>query len=236
MGRTLVLGDVHGAKRALDQVLERCQFDNENDRIIFLGDWCDGWPESKEVAQTLVGIRDIVLIEGNHDTWAFDWARTGLTEHLWYIQGGKETKESFDNKAPEWLSEFADRFVKIHVEDGRCYVHGGIPMPRWRSTVGEIIWGTTLNSLSWDRSLFEEAMGKFVLADTEPIVDAFEEVYVGHTTTGGVALAPCRGGNVWMMDQGAGWGGVLSIMDVETKDYWTSDIVSKLYPDVKGRG
>jgi len=47
-GRVLCLGDVHGGDKALVQVLERSNFDPSSDRIIFLGDVADCWPEVSE--------------------------------------------------------------------------------------------------------------------------------------------------------------------------------------------
>jgi serine/threonine protein phosphatase 1 len=37
------------------------------------------------------------------------------------------------------------------------------------------------------------------------------------------------------MDTGAGWSGVLSLMDVENKEVFTSDPVPSLYPGIAGR-
>ena len=39
--RRLVVGDIHGGYKALMQVLERANFD-QNDMLITLGDLCDG--------------------------------------------------------------------------------------------------------------------------------------------------------------------------------------------------
>ena len=33
------------------------------------------------------------------------------------------------------------------------------------------------------------------------------------------------------MDTGAGWHGLLSAMDIDTKEIWQSDIVKRIYPD-----
>jgi serine/threonine protein phosphatase 1 len=38
-----------------------------------------------------------------------------------------------------------------------------------------------------------------------------------------------------MMDTGAGWEGVLSMMNVETKEVFVSDRLPSLYPGVGGR-
>ncbi|MBP1223281.1 putative phosphodiesterase [Flavobacterium sp. 1355] len=45
MKRTLVFGDIHGGLKALIQLLEKIVL-NQNDRLIFLGDYVDGWSES----------------------------------------------------------------------------------------------------------------------------------------------------------------------------------------------
>jgi serine/threonine protein phosphatase 1 len=43
--RTLVFGDIHGGLRALQQLFERAKI-TADDRLIFLGDYVDGWSES----------------------------------------------------------------------------------------------------------------------------------------------------------------------------------------------
>lgn len=48
-------------------------------------------------------------------------------------------------------------------------------------------------------------------------------------------LKPVRSSNVWNLDQGAGYEGKLTIMDVDTHEYWQSDIISDLYKQEKGR-
>jgi len=37
------------------------------------------------------------------------------------------------------------------------------------------------------------------------------------------------------MDTGAGWEGVLSMMNIDTKELFQSDLVADLYPGVRGR-
>jgi len=41
--------------------------------------------------------------------------------------------------------------------------------------------------------------------------------------------------NVWNIDTGAAFNGRLTGINVETKQYWQSDIVQQLYPNEKGR-
>ena len=53
MSRKLVIGDIHGGLKALKQVLERANV-TQNDTLIFLGDYVDGWSESPEVLDFLI--------------------------------------------------------------------------------------------------------------------------------------------------------------------------------------
>ena len=41
--------------------------------------------------------------------------------------------------------------------------------------------------------------------------------------------------NVWDLDTGGGWGGKLTIMDIDSHEYWQSDLVPDLYPHIQGR-
>ena len=64
----------------------------------------------------------------------------------------------------------------------------------------------------------------------------YEEIYVGHTPIHRFGyLNPKQACEVWMMDTGAGWDGVLSLMDIKTKEYFSSDRIPELYPDHEGR-
>ena len=40
--RTLCVGDIHGGYKSLLQVLQRCNFNPEEDQLICLGDYVDG--------------------------------------------------------------------------------------------------------------------------------------------------------------------------------------------------
>lgn len=53
MSRTLVVGDIHGGLKALEQILERANV-TDKDKLIFLGDYVDGWSESSQVINALI--------------------------------------------------------------------------------------------------------------------------------------------------------------------------------------
>src|SRR5579862_1247940 len=92
--KTFVLGDIHGASPALNQCLERSGFDFENDCLIQLGDVADGYAEVYDCVETLLRVKHLVAIKGNHDAWFLEFIRTGHHPTAWDYSG-KETAVSY---------------------------------------------------------------------------------------------------------------------------------------------
>lgn len=226
MGRQFVMGDIHGAYRALKQCLERSAFDYAVDELIFLGDVCDGWPDTKPCIDELLRIEHLTFILGNHDWWMLKWMKTGWVGEMWYDQGGKATITSYGNEpVPEEhvaLIESANHFVIR--ERGTLFVHAGI-----RENV-DIKYQNT-DTFLWDRSLVMHALEHY--DNPEKRLTPFETIYVGHTPIKG--NKPMKACEVWLMDTGAGWSGVLSMMDLRNGEIFTSDPVPSLYPGITGR-
>jgi serine/threonine protein phosphatase 1 len=64
----------------------------------------------------------------------------------------------------------------------------------------------------------------------------FKEIYIGHTPTTRIGKTePVNLANVWNIDTGAAFKGPISILDIDTKEYWQSDPVYELYPNETGR-
>ena len=221
--KTLVIGDIHGAHKALRQCLDRSGFDPQKDRLILLGDICDGYPEVRQCIDELLKFKHCKRVLGNHDQWALDWALRGDKQEIWMSQGGEGTFRSYGGgPMPEphirFLKE-ADLWLEM---DGRLFVHGGfdpdIPIQEQPA-----------ETLLWDRTLINKACEK---NDYDPSYrfGGYKEIFLGHTPTGIFdSSRPLKLCNVWAMDTGAGWSGKLTVMDVETKKYWQSDPTPLLY-------
>src|SRR5688572_7027518 len=100
MVRTFVIGDIHGAYKALQQCLDRAHFDYLSDTLICLGDVCDGWPDTKLCIDELLKIKNLIYITGNHDIWALNWMKSKVAEEIWTSQGGAATIASYGDKIP----------------------------------------------------------------------------------------------------------------------------------------
>src|SRR5215471_11509330 len=92
--RTFVMGDIHGAFKALRQCLDRSGFDCNRDRLVQLGDIADGQAEVYECVEQLLKIRELVAIKGNHDDWFAEFLTTGEHPQFW-LQGGVGTARSY---------------------------------------------------------------------------------------------------------------------------------------------
>ena len=221
--RSLVIGDIHGGYRALQQCLRGSRLDYEHDRLVVLGDAADGWSEVAECFEELLKVNHLVYVRGNHDQWLLEWLQYGKKPLVWLMQGGYASYESYAShphlreKHLAFLKTTGFYFID---EDNRIFVHGGI-LP------GVPVDATEVEYLMWDRELW--------MNRSYDRIPEYTEVYVGHTSIWSVSSSPCNHGNVWFMDTGAGWGGKLSIMDVATKEIWQSDRVADLYPEEQGR-
>ncbi len=75
--KTFAIGDIHGDYKVMMQCFERSKFDYKKDRLIVMGDVCDGYPDVRQCIDELLKIKQCDLVIGNHDMWALDWALKG---------------------------------------------------------------------------------------------------------------------------------------------------------------
>lgn len=241
MARTLVIGDIHGALKALIQVLQEAK-PTPADKLIFLGDYVDGWSESADVVEYLLELKakqSCVFLKGNHDEWCHQWLRTGSIPQGWIYNGGGQTIQSYaltDAAARNCHLLFFEQMPYYHIdEDNRLFLHAGYTAP------GGPVEEQPVTACAWDRTLWETA----VMAERRIKLAAllypkklrlFKEIYIGHTPTLHFNTdKPMHACNVWNIDTGAGFTGKLTVMDIDNKAYWQSEEVQKLYPGEKGR-
>lgn len=238
---TYVIGDIHGALRALQQLIERIQ-PAPGDTFIFLGDYVDGWSESAQLISYLIQLNQqyaCVFIKGNHDAWCELWLEGGVTDMYWRAQGGEATLASYaalDIALWPVHTEFFNRLRNYYTDDkNRLFIHAG-----FASMHGPEKEHYATNYY-WDRTLWEVAltMDKRIKKDSKLYPKRlllYHEIFIGHTPTLSYDhTLPMQACNVWNMDTGAAYYGHLSAMDIDTKQVWQSDEVRLLYPGETGR-
>jgi serine/threonine protein phosphatase 1 len=262
-GRTMVIADLHGNYLGLKQALERSNFNYNNDTLIQLGDIVDGGPDTYECVEELLKIKELICIKGNHDEWFNEWLQTGIHPDGWR-QGGFKTAESYlkqigkeeliqqkmsgnflvalnpDDIPPLHQQLFRNQALCYIDNNNNLFIHGGFNRhSELKEQIRQSPW-----ILYWDRDLWSQALSyQSMMPENRKVLkfkmkDNFEEVYIGHTcTVFWGENTPMKAANVWNMDTGGGSRkGKVTIMDVDTKEYWQSDLTSELYPNEKGRG
>lgn len=217
MSRTLVIGDIHGRVKALRQVLSLAEANPKTDELVVLGDVADGDVTVRECFDELLKFNNLTLIRGNHDQWLLNWIESGVQPSIWFNQGGQHTLMSYGFKVknvPESHKNLLKNSRFFYVNRDKLFVHGGL-------TPGLPMEQQDSETLMWNRSIID-------YASNQPIPH-WKKVFIGHTTTqfigGAVTITtPLLLNNLVCLDTGAGWNGKLTLMDIDTFQFWQSDV------------
>ena len=238
INKTFILADIHGEYEKLMSCLQQVNFNYENDKLIQLGDVVDRGSDSYLVVEELLQIKNLIAIRGNHDDTFYRSIITG-NNNILFNQGGKETLESYIRhcnpekeivyKDSKYITDFEeDDYPKSHVEffknqlpyyidnNNNCFVHGGFNRHLFIAEQREE------SDLWWDRDLWLAARSYGQMEDNEhrfKVKDGFDEIFIGHTpTTYFKSTIPLKAANITCLDTGCGKGGVLTIMNLETRE------------------
>ncbi|MCA1965323.1 MAG: metallophosphoesterase [Flavobacterium sp.] len=242
--RKFVLGDIHGGLKAIHQVLERADVTN-NDTLIFLGDFVDGWSESPAVLNFLIALQKkqpCIFIRGNHDELLLDWLlgnNENIDKKLWFQHGGEATVKSYqniDSETKEKHIRFLQSLQNYYLDDeNRLFIHAGF------TNMKGVEYEYFKPLFYWDRTLWETALALDPNLSKDAItypnrLTIYKEIYIGHTPVTKINESiPVNKACVWNVDTGAAFKGKLTIMDIETKEFWQSDALPELYPNENGR-
>lgn len=241
MKQSFAIGDIHGGLKALNELLKLLPV-QPKDRLIFLGDYVDGWSESAGVVERLMELDkeyDCIFIKGNHDDWCLNWLLTGQTDELWLSSGGTATVQSYSKVEEPMRSKhiaflqrlqhfFVDEANNLFIHAGFCSMHGP-QYDRYPSN-----W-------YWDRTLWEMALAiNPALNRNHPFfpkrLSHFAQLFIGHTPTINYGIStPIHAANLWNVDTGAAFSGKLTGINIQTGQYWQTEPVHTYYPNEKGR-
>jgi serine/threonine protein phosphatase 1 len=244
MHRKLVIGDIHGGLRALHQIMDRAKVTTD-DTLIFLGDYVDGWSQSPEVIDFLIDLskkQNCIFIRGNHDELLFDWLSSNnenIDESMWFKHGGEATvlayntvSETKKKRHIEFLQSLQDYYLD---EQNRLFIHAGF------TNMNGIDYEYFPKLFYWDRTLWETALALDSTISKESFLypkrlKIYNEIYIGHTPVSKIEQTiPIQKACIWNIDTGAAFNGPLTILDVDTKAFWQSEPLNKLYFNEKGR-
>lgn len=241
MKRTFVIGDIHGALKAIKQVISSIK-PRKTDTLIFLGDYVDGWPESAQVLEFLIELGkeyNCIFLKGNHDLNCESWLGGNPESTDWSEKRGLATITSYElleERHKLKHLQFLSRLPLYHIdEQNRLFLHAG-----FKNSKGPQ-FETPSKNLLIDRSMWESALTMDKRIKSHPSLlpkklKLFKEIFIGHTPTLIYDITePMKACNIINMDTGAGFHGKLSAMEIHTSELIQSDIVQTLYPDYTGR-
>lgn len=238
---TFVIGDIHGALKALIQIVEKSKASHD-DTLIFLGDYVDGWSESPQVIDYFISLKktyNCIFLRGNHDELVLHWLQNNHDNPMWYNHGGESTVNAYkeiDITTKKRHIDFLQSLKNYHIDEkNRLFVHAGFTNHK----------GVTIEHfprlLYWDRTLWEMALALDESIPKDSLLypkrfQQYSEIFIGHTPVTQInETIPINKANVWNIDTGAAFKGPLTIMNIDTKEFWQSDPVYTLYPDENGR-
>lgn len=210
--RTLAIGDIHGCNTALVSLLNSAQ-PAAGDRIVFLGDYIDRGPGSREVIESLLApgkAYSPIFLRGNHEAMILEAKEEPLKGNLWQSYGGLETLFSYGaNYRPDWASFIPDRHWEFFAHTRRFF-----------ETESQIFVHACLDSeLDMDEQPDWLLYWEF-LERLQPH-NSGKRIICGHT--------PQRSGEIKEMgfavciDTGPAVGGWLTCLDVNSGDFWQAN-------------
>lgn len=127
--RRLIIGDIHGRYKALRQVLERAEYNPEEDILYSVGDFCDRGEENLEVLKYLMTLKNFRPVLGNHDAWLQSYLRDRDVDDNWYRNNGGDTTVkslyALSERERQEISEWLNAIPYCRIEDDIIVVHGG---------------------------------------------------------------------------------------------------------------
>ncbi|MDW8197054.1 MAG: metallophosphoesterase family protein [Gemmataceae bacterium] len=221
--RVLAIGDIHGCRGPLDDLLAWVQ-PASDDRLIFLGDYVDRGPDTRGVLNRLMELRQshpIVCLRGNHEIMMIDaYYRKRADLKMWLSVGGTQTLGSYgpapgltgtlDDVPPDHWQFLQRDLVDYYEDDEYIFVHATVDPTLPLHEQPE-------NALFWDflPDMMRHHSGKIVICGHSSQKSGWPKIIPG---------AVC-------IDTYAHGGGWLTCLDVHTGHYWQVDLLGRRRED-----
>ena len=150
----IAIGDIHGCIRSLEQLIEDLNL-QADDHLVFIGDYIDRGPGSKDVIDFLINLaktQKCTFLRGNHESMMLNYLNLNEID-LWEINGGRATLMGYVDDGKIVIPDDHIAFLKntglfLDTEDF-FFVHAGIKH-QW--TIQENIMLNNEDIFLWERS------------------------------------------------------------------------------------
>lgn len=128
--RRIAIGDIHGCAKALRTLIETIA-PRRHDELIFLGDYVDRGPDSRNVVDQILELSSrcrVIALRGNHEIMLQGVAFGGLDDQVWLANGGQATVSSYGgslSKMPSDHLTFFQDLLPYYETSTDIFVHAG---------------------------------------------------------------------------------------------------------------
>jgi len=145
-GRLLAVGDIHGCIEKLE-VLIKVVSPQDNDTVVFLGDYINRGPNSKGVIDYLLRFREnirTIFLMGNHEKMFLDYIYSGTPSFL--LNGGASTLQSYSllslSQMPEKHLQFLKDLLPYFEAEEFIFVHAGLrpEITLQNQSIDDLLW------------------------------------------------------------------------------------------------
>jgi serine/threonine protein phosphatase 1 len=211
-GDLYAIGDIHGCLESLERLLDKINPDIALDRLLFVGDYIDRGPRSKEVVDYVIRLKNqappgqVICLKGNHEAMFLDFLAGGPAE-MFILNGGRATVEQYWGDAwvnrdglalpPDHAQFFQDLELYYETPD-YLFVHGGLKpgVPLAEQVEDDLLW----------------IRGEFIASQE----DFGRRVIFGHTPFKQPLLMPNKIG----IDTGAVYGNFLTALKLPEVEFF----------------
>jgi len=130
------IGDIHGCFDELQALINSLPL-NASSTLIFLGDYVDRGPKSKEVIDYILHLKtkyNVIALKGNHEAMMLDFLNdpSSAFAGLFVLNGGSSTLASYSNddkhfNIPHEHKKFLATLPYYYETENYFFVHAGVP-------------------------------------------------------------------------------------------------------------
>jgi len=126
--RTIAIGDIHGCTKAVSALIDAIE-PNQEDLLVFLGDYVDRGPDSRGTIDFLLSLENshkTVFLRGNHEIMFSGCISEGIDPIRWFQMGGLVTLISYGGRlqdVPANHLDFMARCLPYYENDNHFFVH-----------------------------------------------------------------------------------------------------------------
>jgi serine/threonine protein phosphatase 1 len=153
MKRIFAIGDIHGCYDRLKALMEKIPIDCSRDTLVFIGDYIDRGPNSVEVVDYLIQLKDrvpeVIFLKGNHEDM-LDKFLNGADRFTYLLNGGQQTLDSYLTKPvqseffpiPPDHMEFFKSLRLFYETEEFIFVHAGLRprVPLKSQNTEDLLW------------------------------------------------------------------------------------------------